>query len=382
MSVQVIPYARSAAAAASRVLGTYGRWWLGEFLAMFPVPIAQWLMGGRRLSLVVKRGEEAVMLALIDGNRQAIESVSVASADYTPAVIDEFLGSRGGKEVAVGLCLRGEQVFSRKLVLPVEVTRSLDQVLAQDLSRRTPFRPDAVLHDYGMANAPATGKITVWQWIAQRQFVDDAVSALGLDAARLAFVCVDREPGCEEPVPHIALRRTDRGRRPLVRTVATALACSAVALAVLAGWLEYRRQDAIITGLDRQIAGLRARAQQVRATMEQVEAKQATVFRLRAQKVDMPGLLDIWDEATRLLPAHSWLTELRLLEAPQNGEQRVTMTGFSAAASSLVSVVDQSPLFLDVALTAPVSLDPVEQRERFSLQAKLKSQQPVKRASR
>jgi general secretion pathway protein L len=60
-----------------------------------------------------------------------------------------------------------------------------------------------------------------------------------------------------------------------------------------------------------------------------------------------------------------------LAEAPDKQEHKITMIGFSAAAAGLVSIVDKSPLFLDAALTAPVSLDPVEKVERFTLQFKV-----------
>jgi general secretion pathway protein L len=73
---------------------------------------------------------------------------------------------------------------------------------------------------------------------------------------------------------------------------------------------------------------------------------------------------------------------LRLSEAPDKQDQQVTMTGFSAAGSSLVALVDRSPLFFDASLTAPIALDSVEQRERFALQAKLKRRDPIKAAAR
>jgi general secretion pathway protein L len=37
-----------------------------------------------------------------------------------------------------------------------------------------------------------------------------------------------------------------------------------------------------------------------------------------------------------------------------------------------VGLVDRSTLFADASLTAPIALDPLEERERFALQAKLK----------
>jgi general secretion pathway protein L len=73
-----------------------------------------------------------------------------------------------------------------------------------------------------------------------------------------------------------------------------------------------------------------------------------------------------------MLPAHSWLTELRLTEVPEKNEQLLAMTGFSAGATDLVKLIDRSALLADASLTAPVAVDPIEGRERFALQARVK----------
>jgi general secretion pathway protein L len=373
---------RPAAATASALLGAFGRWWLAEFLALFPAAIAKWLVGGGRVSLVLEAQEETVTLDLVDDGRQPIASESIPRADYSPVAIERFLAAHGlaRKEVAVGIRLRREQVFGRKLILPVEAARSLDAVATQDLTTRTPFRPDAVYHDHATQKATEAGRVVLWQWIARRDLVEDALTRLELDRARVAFI--DAAPNPDEPAPRIVLARTGRARRPWARTAALALASSAVLLAVAAAGLEYRRQAAILDDLERQLTAARARAQQVRAAFDKLEQKQAILFRLRTQKAERPGLLDAWDEATRLLPPHSWLTELRLVEAAGNKDPQVAMTGFSAAASSLVGLIAESSLFADASLTAPIAVDPVEKRERFALQAKLSGRNQVKRAAR
>ena len=96
------------------------------------------------------------------------------------------------------------------------------------------------------------------------------------------------------------------------------------------------------------------------------------IVRVRSQKRDGSGLLDVWEEVSRILPLDSWLTELRLAEVGQRQDQFVIMTGLSTAAADLVPLLDKSPIFADAALSAPIALDTVEQRERFTLQAKLR----------
>jgi hypothetical protein len=58
------------------------------------------------------------------------------------------------------------------------------------------------------------------------------------------------------------------------------------------------------------------------------------------------------------------------------------MAGFSAAAASLVGLLDGSPLFAEAALVGPITVDATEGRERFIIQAKVKRLGLSKAASR
>jgi len=356
--------------------------WLREFLALFPSTVAQWLVGRGRSSVVLGAEQDAIALRLLGDGRQPLACERVARADYAAAAIDRFLQAHKleRKEVAVGVRLPASQVFCRTLTLPVEAMRSLDRIVEQDLIGKTPFRRQDIYCDHTAARTSAD-KILVRQWVARRDIVEDAVAAVGLDLDAVAFVDTEAAPDATAAAPRIALRpeRADRSR--WVATTAAALAGSALVLALVAGGLTYWRQELALDGLNVQVSAVRAKAQQVRSAIDKLEQKQAVLLRLRAHKADQPGLLDAWEEATRILPSHSWLTELRLSETSDK-QQQISMTGFSAAAPGLVGIIDQSPFFTDASLTAPIALDPAEQRERFALQAKLKRPEPIRRASR
>jgi general secretion pathway protein L len=361
-------------------LRRFGRWWLGEFLALFPERVARWLMGGGRVAVAVAYEDDQISLHLLDDRRQTVALQTFHSADDVPGRIEKFLTAHGiAEDVPIGIRLPREKVFSRRLILPIEAKSSLDAVVVQDLIGKTPFRLPAIHHGYAEVRAPGADKIVVWQWVARRDLVADAAARLGLHVERLSFI--DTAASAEDDMPpRIALRRDEAGRAAWTRVAAIALAGGIVVLGLVAGAGKYFRQQAVIDDLSLQVAAAKSRAQQVRAAIDRLEQKQAVLFRLRSLKADRPRLLDAWEEVTKILPAHSWLTELRLSEISQ--DQQIAMTGFSSTATSLVGLIDQSPLFTDASLTAPVALDPVEQRERFALQAKLKVQQPIRKASR
>ena len=80
------------------------------------------------------------------------------------------------------------------------------------------------------------------------------------------------------------------------------------------------------------------------------------------------------------MPSHSWLTELRLSEEPGKGERQLALAGFSAAAANLVTLLGQSTFFADARLTAPILIDPVEGKEHFALQVRIKQRDRIKAA--
>jgi general secretion pathway protein L len=362
-------------------LRRFGRWWLGELLALFPERTAAWLVGGGRVSLAVAGEGDRIALHLLDDRRQIVASHMIVEAHHVPAAIEEFLATHGlsPDEVPIGMRLAADRIFCRKLILPLEAEGSLETIVVQDLVGKTPFRLPAIHHDHVAVRTAGSGKLVVWQWVARRDLVAETAARLGLEAERLAFVDAVSGPDHGAPPPRIALR-DESGGATWTRTAAVALAGGLVVLGLAAGAGRYWRQQAAIDALDLQVTAAKARAQQVRAAIDRLEQKQGVLLQLRARKADRPGLLDAWEEATRILPSHSWLTELRLTETANGKDQQIVMTGYSQAATSLVGLLDQSPLLADTSLTAPVALDPVEQRERFALQARL--QQPTKRTSR
>ncbi|MFC5321753.1 PilN domain-containing protein [Bradyrhizobium oligotrophicum] len=278
-------------------------------------------------------------------------------------------------DVELGLRLPEQSVFRRDIVLPAEARNAIDTIVPQDLLRRTPFRAEDIYSDYVSSAAP-DGRVAVRQWVTRRQHVQQRADELGLPADQITFV----EFGADEAAPTIRLARKPTARQPL-RIAIAALCCSAVILAGGLAALTYVRQQAALDRLDAEIMVARRNAERVRTMVEQLRERRTTLSRLRLQRSELPGLIDVWDEATRILPRHSWLTELRLTEGANARGTTVTLTGFSAAAPSLVSIFDGSKLFVDAALTSPVAMDPIEGRERFSLQARVRLPDALKEAT-
>jgi len=365
-------------ASLSQLIGRLAAWWLGEFLAFLPNRAAEWLIGENRRVLVIGSDGTSAEIALLTDTRQVLASARVDIEAFSAATIDGFLKQHSLErtDVDLGIRLSAEKLFHRTVRLPREAARQLDAVLARDLAAKTPFRTHDIHVGWKRSDAEDTRTVLISQWVVRRQIVIDAAASLKLDAADIAFV---ESAGADGVVPTIPLRENPEDGASWFSKVACSLTVSAVLLALLAAGAQYHRQQSMLDALDAKIATARVKAQRVRTAIDGLEQRQALLFKLRARKADAPGLLDIWEEATQILPGHSWLTELRVSQT-SGEETQVFMVGFSSAAASLVGLVDRSTLFTDASLTAPVTLDPIEGRERFSLQAKLRSHERASKA--
>jgi general secretion pathway protein L len=344
----------------------FGRWWLKEFLGLFPERIADWLVEGGSRTLVIGLDDVAVTLRLISDRRRLLAAARVGRAEYSAESIDAFLKPHGvrRRDVSLALGLPPGSMFSRSFALPLETRRSLATIVVQDLVAKTPFQLDGI-HQAHVARRDAD-KFQVWQWVVRRGDVAEAGGALGLEPDEVAFV---ESPGARSddgPVPVITLRQAGPGRRSWPKWAALMLSVTALALALAAVGAKVHRQQVLLDSLDAEIGGARTKAKAVQAAIRELEQAQARLLRLRSIRSE-PGLLDIWEETTRILPAHTWLSELRLNDTAES--RQVVMTGFAAAAASLVGLVDRSALFGEASLAGPVTLDQAEGKERFVIQA-------------
>jgi general secretion pathway protein L len=353
-------------------LSLFQRWWLEEFQALFSNRLGRWLLGSLRQTLQLRPTLDAVHLVLSCADENLDQSTQIGGADYSRHALDGFLGTHrlSLADIDVTLRLPFDDFFCRKLILPTAVISNLDEIVMRDMAKKTPFRSDDVYHHHLVELASQSDKIVVWQWIIKRKFIDDALSRLQLNIGEVAFVDAE-DPSQQTPSPLIMLRRS-RQDISWYRSSLRMLLLSAAILSVVAVGARLWRQQSTLDDLDARIASVRTKAQQVRAQVDSLEKKRAAIVRVRTEKDAIPGLLDVWEQTTAILPSHSWLTELQFSRpGGGNAAQQVSLIGFSEAAASLVGLFEKSSIFRDAALTSPISIDSVEGRERFSMQMKV-----------
>jgi general secretion pathway protein L len=135
-----------------------------------------------------------------------------------------------------------------------------------------------------------------------------------------------------------------------------AVVSSAVAFGLAMTRAENRLAEA--TALAKAAAGKAAAA---RREFTDADTRSALMRQPRQRMTEAVPLVVIWDEVTKMLPAATWINDLRLEDSG------VQIDGQSPNASELLAALSRSSVFTGAAFVSPVTRDPQRGIERFQI---------------
>ena len=342
------------------VLAAWGRdfaqWWLAGFRDAVPARWREWAKGEARPQVTLRRDGDSVVCRLtsVAGSAETRFSLPLFNA----AALDLWLAMQGvaRETTTVALVIPRELFFQRELVVPKAAFGALPKILDQEIVRRTPFQLAEIWHAATAAGPEADGVVPMCHWIVRRDRAETTLSELGLTSREVDCLAVADAGG--EAIPVIGFRDVS-DEDPAWALRAVRLLAATALCAVLLGLIAFEwRQASVAAALETKVSEARQAAQSGRDGLD-------PAARLYAMKSDA-SILAVWDELSRILPEHTFLSETRIADGT------VTLSGFSADAARLVRVIDQSPLFSGAALTAAITPDANERKDRFSIVFKLR----------
>jgi len=350
-------------------LARFLRWWLAELAGLVPRRLKRALLAARPL-LLLAIGEEDLIVSRFDGRGpETIGRLELRGT--TPGQqcreLARLLGDRapGGHEVV--LRLPRSQSLSWRIELPGTAESDLADALALQILRRTPFQSGETCSDYRIVERSADGaRMVVEVAVAPRRCVEEALaraSAWNMTPERIDVAAED-----DHPEPRFDLLRRGPGHGAdgrLMMHLNALLAAVVIALLLATVALPLERRNAWLEALDLRLAEARAGAEATLALQAEVERLTGESRFLTAAKRRYPARVEVIEELSAVLPDHTSLSELRI-----NGAE-VQIVGSSAAASTLLALVDASPLFRRPRFRSPVTQDPRDGLERFNLSLEL-----------
>lgn len=342
----------------------FWQWWGGELYGLLP-PEWRRRLRGQALQLRIEQLEEA-QLVVLEGSEEAYRlPLAVAPP---PALIEQLkqMATQAGRTL---LQLDTRSVLHKSIALPAVTEPRLESVLGFEMDRHTPFKADDVYFGYRVAKRePATQRILVDLYVMPRKRLDTLLQQLQLFGVMPGVVLpVEARSSIEQCslnlLPLNLRSGSDLGRQ---RSVRNRLVIGILLLVMLVGFPLYQRSQRV-EALEAALAQPRAeaqRAQQVRAEIEAlVEGRQY----LGRRKAEQLPVLFVLDELTQLLPDNTWLNRFEL------DGRSLRIQGESGSASSLIGILEASPILMSVDFTSPVTINPRSRRERFSIEARLET---------
>ncbi len=353
------------------------RWWGGELAALVPDGLRRRLHADTGQIVFDVSGDE---IAIDQVSRRSHREIGRVAArpddpDAEAASLALVIGKLRMDRHDVVLRIAAAHALQRTLSLPAAAAENLRQVLTFEMDRQTPFSADQVYFDFLVGPRPSSSSTLDVELVAcPKGEVDAAVErarAWGIrpDIVDIADIddIADIADGARRETARINL--LPRAPGPTASTGMARLTAVVAVVAVVLG------AAAVYLPLDRQRRA--AELMQAEAAKARVVAMAATKLRetiaelaggaefLVKRRRTSPGIVETLDALTHLLPDDTWLQQLRI-----NGDE-VRLTGFSAAASSLIGLIEGSEHFTAVRFRSSVTRDARTKAERFTISAKI-----------
>jgi len=357
-------------------LEAFWRWWKQELVQLVPKRFSA-LSGVAAIPLAAIEGEEIVFLdARAAGKPESRVAMAGLEREAQRVALRRAFESLGETRSRVRLALARSEALVRRVTLPAATEENLGQVLAFEMDRFTPFKPEDVYFDHRVvARDAANGQIAVEIAVARREVVDARVEQLRSWGASVHGVTLqgeaERAGAPLDLLPHEQRGQRDGGGD---RWLVPGLAAAVAGLLLIALFYPVYNKRASVVELMPQVAKAKQDAEAADVVGRRLERHVADYNFVMARKQGTWPVLAYVEEVTRLLPDNTWVQQLDVKSVGKGRE--VQVTGETASSSRLIEVLEQSTLLQNAASRGTVTRGSQPGAERFVIAAESKPRQP------
>ena len=336
-------------------------WWFGQLAELLP----------RELRKSALDARDALVITPIGSLRQGIEAVAAdLRRNGKESTLGHFaVGAVGLAELpraagrATVLRLGEADVLAKNLSLPLAAERELDQVLAFEMDRETPFKPEELYWNYRTtASDRQTGRMSVRLLVLPKAGLDPLLTDLAAVGIQPRRVEIADGPDRGFYVP---LNGDGSHSHPASNRLLWPAAVSCAVLAIAAVVTPFVRQEITIASLEREINVNRAAAAEAESLRQEIDRLSGSAGFIESERDKAGRPLIVLSAATRLLPDDSYLTEMELRQ------RKVTLSGRSAGAARLIGALAADGEFRNPGFSAPVTRLEALRAELFTINAEV-----------
>jgi general secretion pathway protein L len=260
----------------------------------------------------------------------------------------------------VEIVLRPARFLFRPLELPARAADFLDGIVRAQIDRLTPWSAgDAVFGCSAPVAQGSEGIITMIAAAPRRLAMDYVDAVSGFHPSAIAVLTEPAEGGRIKVFEQKSRGAVDPVR--LSRMLQAVLAIAAIAAvlgSIVAGYLA--------DSLSAQESELEQQITQRRAAIRGADGgERSPLALLERRKYDTPASVIVLESLSRLLPDHTYVTEMHLVG------NKLQIAGITRDAPSLIPLIEQSQHFTRATFYAPTTRSSTDPGERFHIEAQI-----------
>jgi general secretion pathway protein L len=352
------------------------RWWLRELEFLVPEKIKQLVFEKQGFIIVRPDGNRLALSYALNRRAKDREGYTdkrlvepLAVLERNASGIAQYKALRGSDErlAKANLIVRltGQEAIQKELALPSAVKENLLQVVAYELDRYTPFKPEQVYFAVQpLEGEHEPGQIRVMLILTPKETLDALYADIkAMDMSPL-FVDYEATPNDLEQrhdgynlLPEGLREKTAKTPRLINSALIAAVFLLLGAVLALPVWFESQTVDA----LQEQIDAIEKDAKGVKALQQEIDAMIDETKLLIAEKKAAPAIVDMLNTLSALIKDDTSLAYA------QYSDGHLQIQGESPAASELIGVLEASEWFANARFVSPVTQDKVTKQERFQI---------------
>jgi general secretion pathway protein L len=340
------------------------RWWRRELMFLVPEKLRHLVTDQH--GLLVFSPEQSYFNV---SYTFAGESIFLATLERNETGIAQFkaLQSSDEKYAKAGAVLRlGEHdALHRELLLPAAAKDNLQQVVAYELDKYTPFKAEQVYFAV-KALEPQTepGHIKVVLVLTTRELLDgfyEDMKAFGLSPLFADYQGFANDLEDDYRAYNLLPEQFRHKIANTSRLIHSGLLVTAGLLLLTALSLPLALQYQTVDALAEKVKVIEKDAKKIKSLQQEVDSVINETQKLLDEKRGRPNMVTMLNELSHLIKDDTWLAYL------QYSDGHLQIQGESPAASALIGVLESSDLFNNARFASPVTQNTVSKLERFQI---------------
>lgn len=351
-------------------VAAFFRWWALELAALLPSGMRQSWQRREHQLILDFRADKVALVECRNGIEKPLGEYLIGLEEPgPPGGLSMLLAKVDREGMEVVIRLPSEQGLDKTLELPMEAEKNLHSVLGYEMDRQTPFSVDQVYFDHQIVERQADlKKVRVRMVVVPRGLLESTVQKAVKWGLRPAVVTIDtpsHASPCENPGINLLPVEKRQAAGNAWNRLNRILGVSAAVLAIVAVILPLQRQQTVISHLEQQTKALEPEVEGVNALRDKLDRLAAESRSYIDLKQRSPTAIGVLNELSLILPDDTWL------ETWEVKDGKLQISGFSANASALIGLLENSRLFKNAAFNSPVIQTPMSGRYRFQITAEI-----------